>query len=190
MVASNTSAPSAAAPRARPRWATRRQRIGAAYAAPAAVIVGVFFLVPLVLVLWMSLHDWPLIGEPTFNLPANYTAIGRNPLFADAVAFTFKYTVIVTIVLFGAAFGLALLVQHHRRGVGLFRTAFFLPGAVGFATASLLFYGLLSGADVDEATRLGWAHGALLTTFPGDTTMATLAQVKALAAGGSARIQR
>jgi multiple sugar transport system permease protein len=144
MVASNTSAPSATASRARPRWAARRQRIGAAYAAPAAVIVGVFFLVPLVLVLWMSLHDWPLIGEPSLNLPANYTAIGRNPLFANAVWFTLKYTVLVTIVLFGAAFGLALLVQRQRPGVGLFRTAFFLPGAVGFATASLLFYGLLS----------------------------------------------
>ena len=138
--------PNAAAPAAvsRTRWRARRRLIGAAYAAPAAVIVAVFFLVPLVLVLWMSLHEWPLIGEPAFNAPANYTAIARNPLFVDAVWFTLKYTVIVTIVLFGAAFGLALAVQRHRRGVGLFRTAFFLPGAVGFATASLLFYGLLS----------------------------------------------
>jgi multiple sugar transport system permease protein len=143
MVASNSSAP-AAAPRARSSWAARRRLIGAAYAAPAAVIVGVFFLVPLVLVLWMSLHEWPLIGEPALNLPANYTGIARNPLFADAVVFTLEYTIIVTIALFGVAFGLALLVQRHRRGVGLFRTAFFLPGAVGFATASLLFYGLLS----------------------------------------------
>jgi 2-dehydro-3-deoxygluconokinase len=38
--------------------------------------------------------------------------------------------------------------------------------------------------------RLGWAHGALLTTFPGDTTMVTLADVRAFAKGGSARIQR
>src|SRR3569832_659471 len=92
----------------------------------------------------MSLHDWPLIGEPALNLPANYTGIAHNPLFADAVVFTLEYTVIVTVVLFGAAFGLALLVPRHRRGVGLFRPAFFQPGAVGFATASLLFYGLLS----------------------------------------------
>ena len=41
-----------------------------------------------------------------------------------------------------------------------------------------------------EAVKLGWAHGALLTTFPGDTTMATLEQVQAFARGGSARIQR
>ncbi len=42
----------------------------------------------------------------------------------------------------------------------------------------------------EEAVKLGWAHGALLTTFPGDTTMATLEQVRAFAKGGSARIQR
>jgi multiple sugar transport system permease protein len=115
-----------------------------AYAAPAGVVVGVLFLVPLGLVLWMSLNEWPLLGEPSLNAPANYAAIAKNPLFVDAVWFTLTYTIIVTIVLFVAAFGLALLVQRHRRGVGLFRTAFFLPGAVGFATASLLFYGLLS----------------------------------------------
>jgi multiple sugar transport system permease protein len=144
MVVPNLSAPGATASRAPARWRDRRQLIGAAYAAPAAVIVAVFFLVPLALVLWMSLHEWPLIGEPAMNLPANYTRIANNALFVDAVLFTLKYTVIVTIVLFGSAFGLALLVQRPRPGVGLFRTAFFLPGAVGFATASLLFYGLLS----------------------------------------------
>jgi multiple sugar transport system permease protein len=142
MATPNAAAPSAVGSRA--RWRARQRLIGAAYAAPAAAIVAVFFLVPLVLVLWMSLHEWPLIGEPTFNMPANYTAISRNPLFVNAVWFTLEYTIIVTIVLFGTAFGLALLVQRHRPGVGLFRTAFFLPGAVGFATASLLFYGLLS----------------------------------------------
>jgi 2-dehydro-3-deoxygluconokinase len=61
-------------------------------------------------------------------------------------------------------------------------------GGDGFASG--LFYGILSGASMDEALRLGWAHGALLTTFVGDTTMATLEQVQALAAGGSSRIQR
>jgi 2-dehydro-3-deoxygluconokinase len=61
-------------------------------------------------------------------------------------------------------------------------------GGDGFASG--LFYGLLGGESPDEALRLGWAHGALLTTFPGDTTMATVEQVRAFAKGGSARIQR
>ena len=60
----------------------------------------------------------------------------------------------------------------------------------GDSFASGLFYGLLTGESPEEAVRLGWAHGALATTFPGDTTMATLEQVRAFAKGGSARIQR
>jgi 2-dehydro-3-deoxygluconokinase len=60
----------------------------------------------------------------------------------------------------------------------------------GDGFASGFFYGLLTGEMPQEAVNLGWAHGALLTTFPGDTTMATVDQVKAFAKGGSARIQR
>ncbi|HUI10359.1 MAG TPA: sugar kinase [Bacteroidota bacterium] len=61
-------------------------------------------------------------------------------------------------------------------------------GGDGFASG--LFYGLLAGESPEKAVRLGWAHGALLTTYPGDTTMATLDQVRSLAGGASARIQR
>jgi 2-dehydro-3-deoxygluconokinase len=61
-------------------------------------------------------------------------------------------------------------------------------GGDGFASG--LFYGLLTGEEPGEAVKLGWAHGALLTTFPGDTTMTTAEQVRAFARGGSARIQR
>ncbi len=61
-------------------------------------------------------------------------------------------------------------------------------GGDGFASG--LIYGLLTGESPEESVRLGWAHGALLATYPGDTTMATLEQVRAFAKGGSARIQR
>jgi 2-dehydro-3-deoxygluconokinase len=61
-------------------------------------------------------------------------------------------------------------------------------GGDGFAGGFI--YGMLAGENPEEAVKLGWAHGALLTTFPGDTTMATLEQVRAFAQGGSARIQR
>jgi 2-dehydro-3-deoxygluconokinase len=61
-------------------------------------------------------------------------------------------------------------------------------GGDGFAAG--FFYGLLTGESAETAVKLGWAHGALITTFPGDTTMATLEQVQAFAGGGSARIQR
>jgi 2-dehydro-3-deoxygluconokinase len=63
-----------------------------------------------------------------------------------------------------------------------------IGGGDGFAAG--LIYGLLAGRTPEEALRLGWAHGALLTTFPGDVTMAKLPEVEALAKGGSARVQR
>lgn len=63
-----------------------------------------------------------------------------------------------------------------------------IGGGDGFAAG--LIYGLISGRSPEEALRLGWAHGALLTTFPGDVTMARLPEVEALAKGGTARVQR
>jgi multiple sugar transport system permease protein len=125
------------------RWRGRRVQ-GWLYAAPTAVIVGVLFIAPLVLVIWMSLNKWPLLGQATFNAPDNYAKIPNNPLFFDAVMFTLKYTALTTVLLSAVALGLALLVQERRPGVAFFRTAFFLPGAVGFAAAALLFYGMLN----------------------------------------------
>jgi len=61
-------------------------------------------------------------------------------------------------------------------------------GGDGFAAG--FFYGLLAGETPEEAVKLGWAHGALLTTTPGDTTMVTLEDVRAFARGGSCRIRR
>jgi len=61
-------------------------------------------------------------------------------------------------------------------------------GGDGFAAG--LIYGILAGLGPEEAVRIGAAHGALVTTYPGDTTMATLEQVRALARGEAARIQR
>ena len=63
-----------------------------------------------------------------------------------------------------------------------------IGGGDGFAAG--LIYGLISGRPPEESLKLGWAHGALLTTFPGDVTMAKLAEVEAFAKGGSARVQR
>jgi multiple sugar transport system permease protein len=63
---------------ARRSLARARSLQGIGYATPTAVIVGVFFLVPLGLVFWMSVNRWPLLGSPELNLPDNYTKIPDN----------------------------------------------------------------------------------------------------------------
>jgi 2-dehydro-3-deoxygluconokinase len=60
----------------------------------------------------------------------------------------------------------------------------------GDSFASGLAYGLMEGEELSLALEYGAAHGALAMTTPGDTTMATVAEVKALAAGAGARVQR
>jgi len=118
---------------------------GMVYALPTFVFVVVFFVLPLILVARMSASDWSLLrGDRGINLPADYTSIQANSLFWPAVLFTIEYTVIVTILLIGLGLALALLVQNGGRWVGFLRTSFLLPGAVGLATASLLFWGFYS----------------------------------------------
>lgn len=60
----------------------------------------------------------------------------------------------------------------------------------GDSFASGLVYGVLSGEPLERAVNLGAAHGALAMTTPGDTSMATKAEVLKLAGGGSARVDR
>lgn len=61
-------------------------------------------------------------------------------------------------------------------------------GGDGFASG--LIYGLIQGLPIEVALEYGAAHGALAMTTPGDTSMATLAEVERLAGGGSARVRR
>jgi multiple sugar transport system permease protein len=135
-----------AAPRSsRPPWWRSRAAKGALYASPAALFVLAFFVIPLLLVGQMSASEWPLLrGNQGLNFPDNYADMTDDRLFWPAVGFTLKYTVIVVIALLALAMGMALLVQERRRGVGFFRTAYFLPVALGLASASLLFWGFYS----------------------------------------------
>lgn len=63
-----------------------------------------------------------------------------------------------------------------------------IGGGDGFASGCI--YGLLTGRTPEECLRLGWAHGALLTTYHGDVSLARCSEVEAFAKGGSARVQR
>jgi len=174
----------------RPGGRRRRRWVGALYAAPTAFVVGLFFVVPLGLVVWMSLHHWPLLGPPTMNWPQNYADLTDDELLRTAVWFTLKYTVLVTVLLFALSFGLALIVQHPFRGVTLLRTAYFLPAAVGFASASVLFLGMLSdeigplggivSVSASPNQALGSAVGLVLWRFAGFNMLILLTGLQAI----------
>jgi 2-dehydro-3-deoxygluconokinase len=60
----------------------------------------------------------------------------------------------------------------------------------GDSFASGLIYGFLTSGDAQRAVEYGAAHGALAMTTPGDTSMATLAEVEKLMRGEGARVER
>lgn len=119
--------------------ARRRARIGFLFVLPSVAFVGLFFIAPLIITAWMSLNNWWLLGSPHFIGLRNYQALTADSQFWASLAFTVKYTLLVTPIIFLVAFTLAVLVRQKVRGVGFFRTAFFLPVVIGLATASLLW---------------------------------------------------
>lgn len=122
----------------------RRQNVGILYALPAVLLVIVFFLMPLGLMVWMSFHNWPLLGAIRFVNVGNYRALFADSTFFGSLLFTLKYAVIVTPLLLVIGFGLAILVKTNRKGVGLFRASYFMPLVIGFAAASYLWVWLLN----------------------------------------------
>ncbi|MCF6098916.1 carbohydrate ABC transporter permease [Mesorhizobium muleiense] len=150
--------------------AGRRQWVGLLYVAPAVALVVVFFIIPLGMTAWMSLHNWPLMGAHSFIGLDNYWAILRDTRFWNALKFTGYYTVIVTIAIFVVAFPLALFIERPRPLTGFYRTSFFMPAVIGFASASLLWSWLLnvdSGLFSPAAFELGLTERKvnLLATF-------------------------
>ena len=109
-----------------------------------------FFIIPVILVAWMSAHGCKLLtctipnpGHSTF--PTTLVRERQRPLLAGRLLHI-EYTVLATVLLIGMGLGLALLVQKGGRWVSVLRTSFLVPGALGLATASLLFWGFYSGS--------------------------------------------
>ncbi len=122
----------------------RRQRLGALFVLPSIIFIILFFIIPLILTVWMSLNNWPLLGSPHFIGLNNYRQILNDGLFLNSLVFTTEYTIIVTPIIFLIAFALALLVRQNIPGVGFFRTAYFVPVIIGLSTASYIWIWLLN----------------------------------------------
>lgn len=138
--------PQAARPRVHLTRAARRRAVaGMLFVLPCVLFVAVFFLTPLLMTAWMSFNNWPLLGAHHFIGLANYRELVSDRAFLSALGFTFKYALVVTPMIFLVAFGLALMVQRPVRGVGVYRTAYFLPVVVGLGTASVLWVWMLNG---------------------------------------------
>lgn len=116
-----------------------RHWAGLLFVLPSLLFVVIFFLIPLGMTVWMSLHNWPLLGKHSFTGLENYQNLLSDDTFWSSLWFTTRYTLLVTPIIFVVAYALALLVNRAARWVGLFRTIYFLPVVIGLGTSSLLW---------------------------------------------------
>ena len=126
------------ASRRRPRSLTHRPATGVLLVAPALALVAFFALAPLVLALFISFTNWPLIGEYRFVGLDNYLQAVQDPGMWKALRYTLLYTGIVTGPILLLGYGLAVLVRSNRRGATVLRTIFFLPYVIGLTTLSYM----------------------------------------------------
>ena len=122
--------------RARQRWQ------GWLFVAPALLFVAVFVLFPLWQLGALSLTDRSLLGGGRFVGLTNYARIWNDRDFWRAFTFTVRYTVVITPLLMGLGFALALLVADNTPLKRLTRTVVFLPVVIGLSSSSLLWFWL------------------------------------------------
>ncbi len=130
------------------RSATRSQPVkltGFLYILPALLFVVIFVLWPMIQVFQLSLTNTQLLdidGWGDYIGWANYEKAFKDRNFWIALWFTLRYTVIITPILMGLGFVLALLTMPNRPLPQITRAIIFLPVVIGLGTSSLLWFWL------------------------------------------------
>jgi multiple sugar transport system permease protein len=117
---------------------TTSSRKGLALVSPAMLFVITFVLVPLVFAVYISMTNWPLIGDYKFIGLDNYASIAHDTAFWKSVFYTLIYTLLVTLPILVVGYLMAVLVRANRRASTLLRTIFFLPYVIGLSTLSFM----------------------------------------------------
>ena len=124
------------------RASRRSGWVGLAWLAPTLLFVAVFVLWPMAHLIYLSFTSASLLGGGEWIGTENYRRAFGDPKFWAAFRFTLTYTLVLTPVLMGLGFGLALLVSGNTPLRRLTRTVTFLPVVIGLASSSLLWFWL------------------------------------------------
>ncbi len=116
--------------------AYRKKLINMIFILPLLAVNITFFLIPFVKSIYMSFYDWPLLGEKTFNGLQNFVKVFQDKKFLHSLQFTMQYAILVTPMLFIVAFVMAILVNRKFRGVGIFRTIYFMPVVISMTASA------------------------------------------------------
>ena len=110
--------------------------------APAAIIIVIALLYPLLYMMWGSFRDWDptqAIGDTEFIGLRNYITLFNDPAFRESLGVTLRFACTVVVVEMVIGVGLALLLDRNIRGMSVLRTLFILPMMIAPVVVGLMW---------------------------------------------------
>lgn len=165
MTASTTASPKAG-PKRRNIAAQRAARMALIFVLPAFILFAVFRFLPAIAGVVLSLFDYDLMGGLDWQGFANFDRAFADPIFWKSMRVTLLYAVLAMPISLVLSLVLALAVRRPFRGVGFFRSVFFLPVITSLILAGTVFNWVFStGGPVSTiASALGFSGDSWLTS--------------------------
>jgi len=124
--------------------------------APWVIGFVVFKAYPIVISLWYSLMEYPILGTPEFVGFRNYVEIFTiDPVFKASMAGTLKYVLLGAPAVLVVSFFVAYVLNFKLKGVNLFRTAYYIPSILGGNVAVSILWSMLFSNNGPVNTILG-----------------------------------
>ncbi|KKB07075.1 hypothetical protein VE25_19720 [Devosia geojensis] len=123
---------------------------------PYLAVFAVFIGYPIVRAIYISFHDWGIFGPNGFVGLGNYASLFADARFWSSLLTTTQFALIFVPMIMVVSVVLAVLLHRTLPGIGLFRTAFFLPLVVNVAVASIAFKWLFEpqAGTINQVLRL------------------------------------
>jgi len=151
------------------RRALRRNLEGWMFVSPVVLGLLCWTLIPFVAAFYFSFTNYDLLSSPVFRGLRNYSRLFGDPLFWQSVRVTLGFTALFLPLSMGIGLGMALLLNQRVRGIGLLRTAFYIPSIVPLVATAVLWIWILNPTGGLLNTALQWLHlpTGLWLTDPG-----------------------
>lgn len=134
---------------------TRTALLGYGLLAPSLFGVVCFLLLPMLVVVWLSLHRWDLLGPISFAGLDNWRSVLTDPDFANALLVTCAFIAIVVPVQILLGLAAATLLTRGLPGTGLFRALYVIPWICSPLAVAVLWRWILAPTDGAVSTILG-----------------------------------
>ena len=144
---------------------SRSTALGYTLLAPSLFGVVAFLLLPILVVVWLSLHRWDLLGPIEYVGSQNWRSVLTDKTFGNSLLVTLTFVAIVVPVQTVLGLAVGALLARDLPGSGIFRTIYVLPWICVPLAIAVLWRWILAPTDGAISTLLG--HRIEWLTDPG-----------------------